>query len=115
MRRSPTDVTDITDEVSGKSVSHVPQPDARRLEIHFTDDSVLAIESLHRRLAAALTRGPGDPAGNGLHDGPEPTRRQREYLEFITRYILRFGVSVEVQRQRRSSMTVSEIGLLRIR
>jgi len=93
MRRSRTDVAVITNEVSGKSVSHVTQPDARRLEIHFTDDSVLAIELLHRCLAAGLTRGPGGPTGNGLHDGPEPTRRQREYLEFITRYILRFGVS----------------------
>jgi repressor LexA len=93
MRRSRTDVPDITDEVSGKTVSHATQPDARRLEIHFTDASALAIELPHRRLAAALTRGPGDPTGNGLHDGPEPTRRQREYLEFIARYILRFGVS----------------------
>ena len=93
MRRSRTDVADITNQVSGKSVSHVTQPDARRLEIHFTDDSVLAIELLHRRLAAALTRGPGDPTWDALHDGPEPTRRQREYLAFIARYILRFGVS----------------------
>jgi len=93
MRKSRTDVTGLTDEVSGKTVSHVTQPDARRLAIHFTDDSVLSIELLHRHLAAALTRGPGDPTGNGLHHGPEPTRRQREYLEFIARYILRFGIS----------------------
>lgn len=93
MRRSRADVADITNQVSGKSVSHVTQPGPRRLEIHFTDDSALAIGFLHRRLAAALTRGPADPTGNGLHDGPEPTRRQREYLEFIARYILRFSIS----------------------
>ncbi len=93
MRRSRTDVSDITNQVSGKSVSHVTQPDTRRLEIHFTDDSILAIELLHRRLAAALTRGPGDPTWDALHDGPKPTRRQQDYLEFIARYILRFGVS----------------------
>jgi len=93
MRRSRTDIADITDEVSGKTVSHVTQPDARRLEIRFADDSVLAIELLHRRLAAALTCGSGDPIGNGLHDASEPTRRQREYLEFIAKYIRRFGVS----------------------
>ena len=84
---------DVTNQVSGKSVSHITQPDARRLESHFTDDSVLAIELVHRRLAAALTRRPGDPTWNGRHDGPEPTRRQREYLEFIARHILWFGVS----------------------
>ena len=93
MRGLRTDVADITNQVSGKSVSHVTQPDARRLEIHFTDDSVLAIELLHRRLAATLTRGPGDPTWDALHDGPEPTLRQREHLAFIARYILRFGVS----------------------
>ena len=27
------------------------------------------------------------------HDGPRPTRRQREYLEFIARYIRRYGIS----------------------
>lgn len=93
MRRADIDVADITDEVSGKTVSHVTQPHDRRIEVHFTDNSVLAIELLHRRLGAALTRGPGDPTENGPHDGPEPTRRQREYLDFIARYILRFGVS----------------------
>ena len=93
LRRVPVDVEDISQHASGRSVSHVTQPDARRLEIHFTDDSALVIGFLHRRLAAALTRGPADPTGNGLHDGPEPTRRQREYLEFIARYILRFGIS----------------------
>ena len=91
--RSRTDVADITHEVSGKSVSHVTQRDTRRLAIHFTDDSVLTIEVLHRGLAAAVRHRPGDAPGRRIHDGPEPTRRQREYLEFIARYILRFGVS----------------------
>jgi DNA-binding transcriptional MocR family regulator len=92
VKRSRTDVADLTDEISGKSVSHVTQPGATRLAIHFTDDSVLTIEVLRRRLAAAVRFGPGDAPEKGLHDA-EPTRRQREYLEFIARYILRFGVS----------------------
>ena len=93
MRTSRTGVEDITNQVSGKSVSHVRQPEARRLEIHFTDDSILAVELLRQRLATTFTRGPSDATGNRLNDGSEPTRRQREYLEFIARYILRFGVS----------------------
>jgi len=88
-----TDMTDITNEVSGKSVSHVTQPDPRRLEIHFTDDSVLAIALLHGHLTAGLTSGPGDSTSDRRHNGPQPTRRQRDYLEFIARYILRYGVS----------------------
>jgi repressor LexA len=86
-------MTDITNQVSGKAVSHVAQPDPRRLEIHFTDDSVLAIALVHGHLAAALTRGRGDATSDPRHDGPQPTRRQREYLEFIARYIRRYGVS----------------------
>ena len=93
MGRSRTDIAHITEQIAGKSVSHVTQPDAGRLDIHFTDDSVLAIEVLHSRLAVAVRSGIDDAAGGGLQAGPEPTLRQREYLEFIARYILRYGVS----------------------
>jgi repressor LexA len=93
MGRLRADMTDITNEVSGKSVSHVTQPDPQRLEIHFSDDSVLAIALLHGHLTAALTCGRGDSTSDRRHNGPQPTRRQRDYLEFIARYILRYGVS----------------------
>lgn len=92
MKRSRVDAGGITREISGKSVSHVTQPDTRRLAIHFTDGSALAIELIQQRLAVALLR-PADVTGGGPDEGPQPTRRQREYLEFIARYILRFGVS----------------------
>jgi repressor LexA len=93
MGRLRVDVRQITNEVSRKSVSHVTQPDAQRLDIHFTDGSVLAIASAHGHLAATLTAGQGTSTSDRLHDGSQPTRRQREYLEFIARYILRYGVS----------------------
>jgi hypothetical protein len=93
MGRLRADMTDITNEVSGKSVSHVMQPDPQRLEIHFTDDSVLAIALLHGHLTAAQTCGRDDSTSDRRHNGPQPTRRQRDYLEFIARYILRYGVS----------------------
>jgi hypothetical protein len=93
MGRRRADMTDITNEVSGKSVSHVTHPDPQRLEIHFTDDSVLAIALLHGHLTATLTRGRGDSTSDRRQNGPQPTRRQRDYLEFIARYVLRYGVS----------------------
>ncbi len=93
MGRLRADMMNITNEVSGKSVSHVTQPDPQRLEIHFTDDSVLAIALRQGHLTAALTSGPGDSTSDRRHNGPQPTRRQRDYLEFIARYILRYGVS----------------------
>ena len=87
-----TDMTDITSQVSGKSVSHVAQPDPRHLEIHFTDHSVLAIALLQGHLAAGLS-GHGDVPSDRRDTGPQPTRRQRDYLDFIARYIRRYGVS----------------------
>jgi LexA DNA binding domain len=93
MGRLRADMTDITSEVSGKSVSHVAQPDPQRLEIRFTDDSVLAIALLHGQITATLTCGRGDSTPDRRQNGPQPTRRQRDYLDFIARYILRYGVS----------------------
>jgi repressor LexA len=93
MRGLRTDMTDIMNQVSGKSVSHVTRPDPRRLEIHFTDDSVLAVGLLQGHLAAALTYPGGDATSGRRYTGPQPTRRQREYLEFIARYVRRYGVS----------------------
>ena len=93
MGRRRADMMDITNEVSGKSVSRVTQPDPQRLEIHFTDGSVLAIALLHGHLTAALTCGRGDSTSERRQNRPQPTRRQRDYLEFIARYIRRYGVS----------------------
>ena len=84
---------DITNQVSGKSVCGVIQPQARRLEIHFRDGFILAVELLHDRLAVALTSGPSTAGRSHPNDDPRPTRRQREYLDFIERYVRRFGVS----------------------
>jgi repressor LexA len=85
------DVDHVSRRVSGKSVSRVTLPDSGRLAIHFTDGSILLVE--RRRQGLATTLASGDPPGKGLAPGVQPTRRQREYLAFITRYILRFGVS----------------------
>ena len=86
-------MTDITNQVAGKSVSHVVQPDLRHLEIHFTDGSVLGIALRHGDLVASLARVRVDATSDRGCDVPQPTRRQREYLQFIARYIGRYGVS----------------------
>ena len=93
MRGSRGGVEGVTNQVSGKSVSHVSQPEAGRLEIHFTDSSILAVELRRDRLAATLTRSPSTTTGDDSHNGPRPTRRQQEYLDFIARYMGRFGIS----------------------
>ena len=86
-------MTNITGQVAGKSVSHVAQSDPRCLEIHFTDDSVLAIALRHNHIVASLTDVRTDATSGRGFDGPQPTRRQREYLEFIAKYTSRYGVS----------------------
>jgi repressor LexA len=85
-------MTDITKQVSGKSVARMTQPDHQHVQIHFTDGSVLNIASLQGHLTVALTCGP-DAVGSAYPNDARPTRRQQDYLEFIARYILRYGLS----------------------
>src|SRR5215468_4335702 len=91
MENSGASVNDLS-EISGKSVSHVGRPDPVRVDIHFTDGSVLSIRAVDHHLTAALTKA-DDRASMSETRGisPQPTQRQRDYLEFIARYIARYG------------------------
>jgi len=94
MKRFDAPTKDPLKEISGKSVSHVSQPDPQRLDIHFTDGTVLTIRMVDRHLTAALTKEEGDASMSETREkGPQPTLRQKEYLDFIARYIARYGVS----------------------
>jgi SOS-response transcriptional repressor LexA len=62
----------------------------KRLAIHFVDGSALFVEQLQRGLAIDFTS--KDTAGE-CAAAVWPTSRQHEYLEFIKKYMLRFGVS----------------------
>ncbi len=84
------DFDKITERISGKRVSHVETREDESLAIRFADGSALLIERLEQGLVldfAAPDRPPKCPAAVW------PTSRQREYLEFIKKYMLRFGVS----------------------
>lgn len=84
------DTDKISRQVSGKCVSHVEVRKNGPFEIHFVDGSALLIERLQRGLAvdfASEDRSTECPAAAW------PTSRQREYLEFIKKYMLRFGIS----------------------
>ena len=89
-RRLFLDIDKITKRVCGKCVSHVEARESGRLAIHFVDGSALHIERLGQGLAIDLA------SQNGSSECPAavwPTSRQREYLEFIKKYMLRFGIS----------------------
>jgi len=53
----------------------------QRLDITSPTGSVPAIALLHGHLTPALTCGRGASTSDRLHDGPQPTPRQRDYLE----------------------------------
>jgi LexA DNA binding domain len=85
---------DIANGLSGKVVSHVEQRDPGSLEIHFMDGSVLGIAMLAGHVTASLTGGRSNSKADTRHDDPsQPTTRQQDYLEFIARYMARYGVS----------------------
>lgn len=89
-RRLILDIDKITKRISGKCVSHVEAGENGGLAIHFVDGSALLIERLRQGLAMdfASQDGPSECPAALL-----PTSRQREYLEFIKKYMLRFGIS----------------------
>ena len=84
------DIDKIARQVSGKCVSHMELRDSRRLTIHFADGSALFVERLQRGLAVDMT---SQNSARECAAGLWPTSRQREYLEFIAKYIGRFGRS----------------------
>jgi len=84
------DIDKIARQVSGKCVSHMELRDNRRLTIHFADGSALFVERLQRGLAVDMT---SQNSARECAAGLWPTSRQREYLEFIKKYMLRFRIS----------------------
>jgi hypothetical protein len=82
-------LSQLSDRVTGMVVSGLSQS-GDALEVHFTDGSALSIGPTEGGSAAVLhTAEPHceRPAGSG------PTPRQRDYLEFIKRFMHRFGVA----------------------
>lgn len=71
----------LTRQLAGREVSHLSATDDQHLSIHFIGGAVLLIGSCERGLIATLSR----PSRS------EPTKRQSEYLRFISKYIHQFG------------------------
>src|SRR5712691_3587610 len=84
------DLDKIARRVSGKCVSHLSAPENGRLVVHFVDGSTLVIERSGAGLAIDLA---SDDKCRECAAAAEPTTRQSEYLEFIKRYMVRFGIS----------------------
>ena len=73
--------------LKGLQVSHARLESSGQLSVQFSDGAVLVVSGSPDGLAVRFTS--VLPASRD--DSPRPTRRQSEYLAFISRYIQRFG------------------------
>lgn len=81
----------LSNELAGLEVAELKEAGQNSLALRFTNGVVLTITPEGAGLRAIVTT-PRKSQGPGGHHA-EPTRRQREYLAFITRYMHRFGVA----------------------
>jgi repressor LexA len=84
------DILKIANRISGKCVSELATPTNECLTIGFTDGSSLQVE--HVRGGFRLRLGSANES-NECPAAIQPTSRQHEYLEFIRKYMSRFGCS----------------------
>jgi repressor LexA len=86
------DIAKVSKQLAGQVVSRVEQANSGSIAIHFASGSTLVVERRSDGVAAAL-HAPEATRPPSARSGPQPTRRQGEYLEFIKKYMLRFGVA----------------------
>jgi hypothetical protein len=85
------DLAGLSKQVGGLTVSSLTQSDNDSLEVHFTNGSTLVVHPAGDGMAAALTKPQRSSTGAAVASAP--TDRQREYLEFIKKFMHRFGVA----------------------
>lgn len=91
IRAMPTfasDTESLSETLTGRRVSHVGPVETGGIAIHFADGTHLTVVPV----AEGFTVHFHQPARRAT-EPDKPSVRQREYLEFIVRYLARFGVS----------------------
>lgn len=90
-RDVPLDLASLSDRLAGLVVAELEQPAEDTLALRFTNGDQLVIRPEGGLWTAVLHR----PADGAVRSDAArgPTRRQREYLDFIRRYMHRFGVA----------------------
>ncbi|HEX9565809.1 MAG TPA: MarR family transcriptional regulator [Gemmatimonadaceae bacterium] len=76
--------------VAGRSVSHLDRTPSGAVVVHFADGARLTVYARDDELA--ITFGT-DGQRRSLAKPGQPSARQREYLQFIIRYLAKFGIS----------------------
>ena len=81
----------LSQQLTGRVIAEITQPPDGSVVLRLTDGAQVVFEQRDGGVKAILHGGETAAAeGTG---GPRPTRRQLEYLDFITRYIARYRVS----------------------
>jgi hypothetical protein len=83
------DLARLSEGVAGLVVAEVTRPTQDTLGVRFENGSVLVFGATKNGVSVALKRRDVERRTSGR---PQPTRRQREYLQFIKKYMHRFGV-----------------------
>ncbi len=97
----------MSKELSGRVVAGVTGSSRESIAIHFTDGTTLAVERGARGIHVILETAEDSPAAKGM---PRPTRRQSEYLEFIRKYLNRYGrAPAETDIQRHFMVTAPSV------
>lgn len=78
----------LSRHLKDRQVSQVVVNSERQLKIQFSDGTVLIVEAGSNGL---LARVDSASASAGQDSSQRPTKRQLEYLAFISKYIQRFG------------------------
>jgi len=74
-------------KLAGKQVHGVALDGDKRLNVAFSDGTILVVRASIGRLAVEVKHEPGEVGSANV----APTKRQIEYLLFIAKYIRRFG------------------------
>ncbi len=81
----------MSKELSGRVVAGLTGSFPESIAIHFTDGTTLAVEHGARGIRVIVKAAKRAPAAKGMP--PRPTHRQSEYLEFIRKYMNRYGTA----------------------
>ena len=85
------DAGSLSKQIAGRVVAEVTQPAPGSIAIHFADGATLTVQQRGEGIGVGLSKVQG--SGRQAPSGPQPTRRQVEYLEFIKKYLHRYGVA----------------------
>jgi LexA DNA binding domain-containing protein len=82
------DTDSLSETLAGRCISHIDPVEAGGIAIRFADGTHLTVTPDVAGFSLHFHAGPRRAALPG-----QPSARQREYLEFIVRYLARFGVA----------------------